>query len=147
MRYYRTALCVLLLVTISGCADSVTFAEAASREPVGFWEGVLHGFILPFSLIVSLFSDSTAIYATYNNGTWYDVGFVIGVAILHPSSKSAFSAKQDRAAGDAEFQAELKEIRAELAKRTEHPPREWKPSSEEPPTEDTQDSEPEQAGS
>ena len=116
MRYYRSALCFLLLATISGCADSVTSAEAASRETGDFWEGVL-------------------------------VGFLIGVVVSRWAGKSAFIAKQNRAARDAEFLAEMGEIRADLAKRTEHPPREWKPSSEEPPKEDTQNSEPEQAGS
>lgn len=73
---------LVMLICLSGCADSVSFSVAASVEPVGFWYGLWHGTILPFSWLVSLFSDSTAIYAIYNNGGWYDFGFAIGVGAL-----------------------------------------------------------------
>ena len=68
----------------SGCADSVTFQQAVSINPVGFW----HGIILPISWFVSLFSDNYAIYAIYNNGGWYDFGFVLGCGALVPSALS-----------------------------------------------------------
>ena len=64
---------------LTGCADHVTFIQAANIEPVGFWYGLWHGMIAPFAWLVSLFSDSTAIYAIYNNGGWYDFGFLLGV--------------------------------------------------------------------
>ena len=73
----------------SGCADSVTFQQAISINPVGFWHGFWHGMILPISWFVSLFSDNSAIYAIYNNGGWYDFGFVLGCGSLVSSSSSA----------------------------------------------------------
>ena len=71
-----------LLLTMTGCADSVSFARASELYPVGFWHGLWHGGIAPFAWIVSLFSDNTAIYAIYNNGGWYDFGFVLGIGAL-----------------------------------------------------------------
>jgi len=67
---------------LTGCADTVTFAQAANVDPVGFWYGLWHGMIAPIAWIVSLFSDSTAIYAIYNNGGWYDFGYIFGVGGL-----------------------------------------------------------------
>ena len=73
-------LAVVLICTLTGCADYVTFAQAANITPVGFWYGLWHGFLLPFSWFCSLFSDHVAIYAIYNNGGWYNFGFVFGCA-------------------------------------------------------------------
>ena len=74
-----TVLIILLIMTLTGCADTVTFQQATTVNPVGFWHGLWHGMILPFSWIGSLISDDIAIYAIYNNGGWYDFGFLIGV--------------------------------------------------------------------
>jgi hypothetical protein len=51
-------------------------------EPVGFLHGLWHGFISPFALFCSLFNDNVAIYAIYNNGEWYDFGYMLGVGGL-----------------------------------------------------------------
>ena len=67
----------MALIFLTGCANSVSFSEASEMTKVGFFYGFWHGLILPFSWIISLFDDSTAIYAIYNNG-WYDFGFIIG---------------------------------------------------------------------
>jgi len=45
--------------------------------------------ILPISWFISLFSDSTAIYAIYNNGGWYDFGFVLGCLTIGGGSAAA----------------------------------------------------------
>ena len=75
-----TLLSVILL--LSGCADTVTFAEASTIAPVGFWHGLWHGFIAPIAWVISLFDSDVAIYAIYNNGGWYDFGYVLGIGGL-----------------------------------------------------------------
>lgn len=70
---------LVLLMVLTGCADDMSFDQAASAEPVGFLHGFWHGWIVCLSWIVSLFSSDTAIYAIYNNGGWYDFGFILGV--------------------------------------------------------------------
>ena len=81
-------LAVLTVFILSGCADTIPYTMAQNVTQVGFWYGLWHGMILPFSWLVSLFSDNTAIYAVYNNGGWYDFGFMIGSGALVSSSAS-----------------------------------------------------------
>lgn len=74
------------LLLLSGCADSVPLQQAAAMPPVGFWHGLWHGMILPFAWFVSLFDSDVAIYAVYNNGGWYDSGFMLGVGSVGTSA-------------------------------------------------------------
>lgn len=85
----RLLLLSLLTLFLSGCASSVSFAEASTLPAVGFWYGLWHGLILPISWVFSLFNSDVAIYATYNNGGWYDFGFVLGVGSLGGGSSSS----------------------------------------------------------
>ena len=50
-------------------------------EPPGFLYGLMHGFLILFSFIGSLFTD-VRIYAFPNSGGWYDFGYVIGAALF-----------------------------------------------------------------
>lgn len=63
---------------ISGCA---TQSLSTVLDPPSFFKGLLHGFILLFSFIASLFTDYE-IYAFPNAGGWYNFGFVLGVMIF-----------------------------------------------------------------
>ncbi len=55
----------------------------------GFLSGLLHGFLILFSLVASIFTD-VRIYAFPNSGTWYDVGYFIGAsAFLGGGARSA----------------------------------------------------------
>ena len=76
MKYF---IYMFFLLILSGCADYVPLELAASVAKVGFWHGLWHGIIFPIAWVVSLFSESTAICAIYNNGGWYDFGFFVGV--------------------------------------------------------------------
>ena len=76
MRYFIS---LLFLLCLTGCADYIPLDQASSIPKVGFLHGLWHGIIFPIAWIVSVFRDSTAIYAVYNNGGWYDFGFFIGV--------------------------------------------------------------------
>jgi len=75
----RIGLLLGALLLLTGCADQVTFEQAGSMDTVGFFHGLWHGWIVVIAWVFSLFSDSTAIYAIYNNGGWYDFGYVLGV--------------------------------------------------------------------
>lgn len=77
-KYYKA---ILLLLTataffVSGCATQSV--EIIPENPPGFLKGLLHGFILLFSFIASLFTEYT-IYSFPNNGGWYNFGFLLGV--------------------------------------------------------------------
>ncbi len=76
------SLLFLFLFVLSGCAQTIPIEECLEVAPYGFFGGLWHGFIAPFSFIVSLFMDDVALYAVNNNGSWYDFGFVLGAGIL-----------------------------------------------------------------
>lgn len=81
---------LLVAILFMGCADVSPHVETCiTSNPYGFWSGLWHGIIMPFSWIGSLFSDDIAIYAYNNNGGWYDFGFVLGIGGLAGSSGRA----------------------------------------------------------
>jgi hypothetical protein len=79
-----TALAAALLLTVvltacaAGANPDVGTAAPGDEDPAGFWLGL----ILPVTWIVSLFDDSVSPYEVFNNGNWYDFGFVLGVFIV-----------------------------------------------------------------
>ena len=86
-----TALAVLALLALTGCADSVVVTTTHAQ--VGFFHGLWHGMIAPFSFFVSLFDKDVAIYAVYNSGGWYDFGFMIGIGALFGGGGSSSNRK------------------------------------------------------
>ncbi len=87
-------LIVIFSVTLlSGCADAIPIQYSKDIEPVGFWYGLWHGLIAPVSFIISLFSDNVAIYAVYNNGGWYNFGYLFGLSIILGGSSKASNKK------------------------------------------------------
>ncbi len=71
------AIIVLLLLTLSGCVPG----DGANSEtkPAGFFVGIWHGWIAPFSLIYSLFNKDIGIYEVYNKGFLYDLGYYMAI--------------------------------------------------------------------
>ncbi len=66
-----------LVAILVGCATQPV--PAISSLP-GFFSGLLHGFLILFSLIASLIVD-VRIYAFPNSGWWYDFGYFLGVGV------------------------------------------------------------------
>ncbi len=71
-----------LLLALSACATQIPAVVEQGRDVPGFWFGLWHGFIFPWSWIGSLFTPDIAIYAVPNKGGWYDFGFFLGVTVL-----------------------------------------------------------------
>jgi hypothetical protein len=79
-----TALIAGLL--LAGCAHQ---PPPSGSDLPGFWQGLLHGFCILFSLVGSLFTD-VRVYAYPNAGGWYDLGYFLGAsAFLGGSAKGA----------------------------------------------------------
>jgi hypothetical protein len=76
----RLCFCTLtvLALVIAGCATQPKPMDAGLP---GFFSGLLHGFLILFSFIGSLFMD-VRIYNFPNSGVWYDFGYVIGASIF-----------------------------------------------------------------
>jgi hypothetical protein len=71
-------LCSAVALAFSACA---TQPRPEAYDPPGFWSGLLHGFLIAFSFIGSLFTD-WRIYAFPNSGGWYDFGYLIGAGLF-----------------------------------------------------------------
>jgi hypothetical protein len=75
-------LAVLLVLTLTACAagpnpEVGTAAEGSATA--GFLLGLWHGFILPVTFVISLFTDGVTIYEVHNSGNWYDLGYALGL--------------------------------------------------------------------
>ena len=65
---------VLLITLLTGCIPSNVPAD----DPAGFFSGIWHGWIAPFSLVLSIFTDAR-IYEVNNTGFFYDLGFYMAI--------------------------------------------------------------------
>jgi hypothetical protein len=68
---------ILIMTTLSACMPNPSASVGAS--PAGFFKGVWHGWIAPFSLIFGFFNDATRVYDPNNTGWWYDFGFYMAI--------------------------------------------------------------------
>ena len=70
---------VCLLVAALLMASCATQPPVVANDPPGFFAGLIHGFLILFSLIGGIFTDNR-IYAFPNSGGWYDLGFFFGAS-------------------------------------------------------------------
>lgn len=82
MKTRRIIVAAMLALAVSACASQIDAGVSAAPEAPGFFWGLWHGFIFPWSWIGSLFNPEIAVYAVPNSGGWYDFGFFLGVTVL-----------------------------------------------------------------
>ena len=70
-------ICLLFGAALLGCVPGD--GSKTPADPAGFFAGIWHGWIAPFSLVYSLFNRDIRIYEIYNTGIWYDFGYYIAV--------------------------------------------------------------------
>ncbi|MDH5372316.1 MAG: hypothetical protein OEX97_05175 [Acidimicrobiia bacterium] len=79
------AIVILLTLVLAACAAGANpqvDVAAGDGDLAGFWLGLWHGIILPFTFIISLFSDNVNVYEVFNSGGWYNFGFVMGAGVF-----------------------------------------------------------------
>jgi hypothetical protein len=86
---------MLLVSCVAGPNGQVDTPSAAGLV-AGFWRGLWHGIIAPFTFLVSLFSDHVHMYEVHNNGGWYDFGFLLGLTSVHGGGHAARSRSRRR---------------------------------------------------
>lgn len=86
----RTRVAIVLLTSGLAAAGCAYQPAPSAYDPPGFFMGLLHGFIILFSFIGSLFTD-IRIYSFPNSGAWYDFGYVIGAAMFLGGSGASSS--------------------------------------------------------
>jgi len=64
-----------------GPNPQVDTADADGRVS-GIWQGIWHGIISPVTLVMSFLNEAVTMYEVHNDGSQYDLGFLIGVAVV-----------------------------------------------------------------
>jgi hypothetical protein len=88
-KLFAVFMTTVMMLAISACAAGPNeFVNTPDQEGqvAGFWQGLWHGFISPFSFLISLFSSTVHIYEIHNNGGWYNFGFLLGASIVFGGS-------------------------------------------------------------
>ncbi len=75
---YIFSFLVLVFVAPHYVNAFVQLGQYSTYEPAGFFSGIWHGLLAPWSLIARWFMDSVVMYAIPNTGWFYDFGFLIG---------------------------------------------------------------------
>lgn len=83
-RVLYVAILLVVVVGVVACTAGPNPNQPVQQtEPAGFLLGLWHGFISLFAFFVSLFSDQVGVYEVYNNGNWYNFGFVLGAMMFY----------------------------------------------------------------
>jgi len=77
------------LLLLASCAPGPNPIQDTGVQIYGFWAGLWHGMVSPFTFIMSLFNDSIHFYEVYNNGGWYNFGFLLGIGAFASGSSSS----------------------------------------------------------
>lgn len=78
----RVSAVVVPLLLLAACGFVAT-EPISGWDPPGFFLGVWHGLLAPWTLILRLFLD-IKMYAVPNTGWFYDLGFLIGIVFSIP---------------------------------------------------------------
>ena len=92
-----TLVLLFAVILITSCFPGTNPSQDVASEfgvNAGFLRGLWHGVIAPFTFIVSLFTENINMYEVYNNGGWYDFGFVISAGIMFSGSGRASKHKK-----------------------------------------------------
>jgi hypothetical protein len=68
---------ILITFLLMSCAPGMN--DHRPERPAGFFWGIWHGWIAPFSLIYSIFVPQSGIYEVNNSGFWYDLGYYLAI--------------------------------------------------------------------
>lgn len=85
-------LMISLLLVLTACVPGN--GSYTSNKPAGFFSGIWHGWIAPFSLFFSIISRSIRMYEPINTGFGYDLGFYM--AIISGFGGITFSRKKKK---------------------------------------------------
>ena len=81
---------------LAACAAGPNELAQSGPDTAGFWLGLWHGLISPITFVISLFTANVNIYEVHNNGGWYDLGFMLGVACAFGGGGGAGTAGRRR---------------------------------------------------
>lgn len=69
----------MCLSFLLGTAMDWSVRSAQADQPAGYWWGLVHGALMPTTLPALLTGRDVVIYAPFNTGTSYKLGYTMGV--------------------------------------------------------------------
>lgn len=80
MKSIHLLVLTIIFFALASCATPQEIEACVdSAQQKGFLHGLIQGFLAPLTFIISLFSDDVVMYQVNNSGTWYDLGFLLGI--------------------------------------------------------------------
>lgn len=80
MKRKTTIFLISAALLLSSCAAKRQNVDACVEgNKDGFLKGVWHGMICPIVLLYTIFEDDASAYSPNNTGSWYTVGFIMGI--------------------------------------------------------------------
>jgi hypothetical protein len=98
----RTILIValaLVALALAGCApgpNSLGNTPDSKGAVHGFWRGLWNGATVVITFIVSLFNKNVTVYEVHNNGTMYNLGFLLGAMMALGGGAGGAAARRRR---------------------------------------------------
>jgi len=86
-----------VMLLFASCAHQIDISTCVEgTKEYGFWNGLWHGMIAPFTFIGHLFDNEIAIFATNlkGNGGWYYFGFLMGVGAFSGGASSSTKSRR-----------------------------------------------------
>ena len=78
---WRIATIVCAATIVGWILNQLTISLNTSGQLAGFWHGVVQGAMMPCAMPNLLFGNDVTIYASYNTGLTYKLGYTVGVNI------------------------------------------------------------------
>lgn len=85
-RFIQMSALVVIFGSVFGVLSTPSTTEAfvqkyqySEYDTPGFFSGVWHGLLAPYSLVARWFMDDGVMYAVPNTGWFYDAGFLVGI--------------------------------------------------------------------
>lgn len=102
---HKSLFLTALLGVLLAMASCATANPMVVEDGPGFWRGLVHGWIAPVTLVISLFRDDVAIYEVKNTGGWYDFGFLFGLSFWGGGGAAAGrrATKRDKHTGNVKL--------------------------------------------
>jgi hypothetical protein len=63
-------------------------------SPAGILLGIWHGIISPVTMVLSFVNKDVQMYEVHNNGSQYNLGFLVGVAVLFVVLGATFGSRR-----------------------------------------------------